>query len=71
MFDTHKLNDRGASEVVAFKTILADAVRSALMLLPDSSRETSIFLTKLEEAVFFGTKAIASKSENYTETTRY
>ncbi len=70
MFDTHKLNDSGFSEVKVFKTLLSEAINKALALLPDG-REKSIFQTKIEEAVFFGTKAIASKSGNYTEITKY
>lgn len=70
MFDTHKLNDNGFSEVKQFKQAMADAVKATLALMPDG-REKSIFITKLEEAVFFGTKAIAAKEGNHTEITRY
>jgi hypothetical protein len=70
MFDTHKLNESGFEEVRKFKSLMSLAVTEALSLLPDS-REKSIFVTKLEEAMFFGTKAIASKTENHTEITKY
>lgn len=70
MFDTHKLNETGFAEVKEFKTKMSETVNEVLALLPDG-REKSIFLTKLEEAMFFGTKAIASKSENHTEVTKY
>jgi hypothetical protein len=70
MFDTHKLNDRGFEEVKNFKTIMSKAINNAVTYLPEG-REKSIFLTKLEEAMFFGTKSIASKSENHTEVTKY
>ena len=66
MFESHKLNKNGFEEMEQFKKEFADAVRQAITRMPDS-REKSIFLTKVEEAVFFGAKAIASKSENYTE----
>lgn len=70
MFDTHKLNEKGFAEVVAFKTLMSRAAYDALVYLPDG-REKSLFLTKLEEAMFFGTKAIASNPENHTEITKY
>lgn len=66
MFDYHLLNEQGKYEVVKFKTILSIAVEQALELMPEC-REKSIFKTKLEEAVFFGTKAIAQKDGNYSE----
>ena len=70
MFDTHKLNENGFAEVKIFKTVMSEAVTNALKLLPEG-REKAVFLTKLEEAVFFGTKALASKPENHTEVTKY
>ena len=70
MFDTHKVNEKGFEEIREFKSTLADAVRKAADMLPEG-REKSIFTTKLEEAVFFGTKAIASKPLNHTEITTY
>ena len=70
MFDTHKLNDHGFAQMQCYKVILADAVRQAVALMPEG-REKSIFLTKMEEAVFFGAKAIASVPENHTEVTKY
>lgn len=70
MFETHKLNENGFAEVVTFKKTLAHAWREIEGLLPEG-REKSVFKTKMEEAVFFGTKAIASKSGNSTEVTNY
>jgi hypothetical protein len=64
MFDMHKLNDKGFSEMAAFKNHMAIAVDVALKQMPES-REKSLFVTKLEEAVFFGAKAIASKDGNF------
>ena len=70
MFDTHKLNENGLVQVKLFKTLMSKAVTEALTYIPDS-REKSIFVTKLEEAMFFGTKAIASEPLNHTEITKY
>lgn len=70
MFDTHKLNENGFEKMSAYKTTMAEAVKSATALMPEG-REKSIFLTKMEEGVFFGAKAIASVPENHTEVTKY
>lgn len=64
MFETHKLNKKGIEEVEKFKSVMSDASEKVLRTLPES-REKSIFITKLEEAMFFGTKAVASKEGNY------
>lgn len=66
MFGTHKLNDTGFKEVGEFKAVMAAAMRSIDSFIP-TGREKAIFTTKIEEAVFFGTRAIASKPENHTE----
>jgi len=70
MFETHKLNDKGFTEVRIFKGDLVVAVNKALELMPEG-REKSVFKTKIEEAVFFGTKAIAGKEGNFTEIVTY
>lgn len=70
MFDTHKLNEKGFTEVEAFKTTIAQAIKSIDGILPDG-REKAVFRTKIEEAMFFGTKAIASKEGNFTEIKEY
>lgn len=64
MFEMHMLNDQGKEAVKTFKTGLAKSVTVALDQLPEG-REKSVFKTKIEEAVFFGTKAIASKEGNF------
>lgn len=70
MFDTHKLNDAGFAEMQKYKQTMADAVAKVTSLMP-SGRDASIFQTKMEEGVFFGAKAIASKPENHTEIVKY
>jgi hypothetical protein len=70
MFGMHMLNDQGKTEVKTFKTEFAQAVKKALDLMPDG-RDKSIFNTELEKAVFFGTKAIASKTGNYDSVTEF
>jgi NCAIR mutase (PurE)-related protein len=70
MFDTHKLNEKGFTEVVTLKSKMAEAVHAALELMPEG-REKAVFKTKIEEAMFFGTKAIAGKEGNYSEIVRY
>lgn len=70
MFDTHKLNEQGFKEVSQLKLSMADAVFKALLLMPEG-REKSVFKTHIETAMFFGTKAIASKDGNYTELIKY
>jgi hypothetical protein len=70
MFDTHKLNEEGFKAVSNLKASMAKAVESALVLMPEG-REKAVFKTKIEEAMFFGTKAIAGKEGNYTEIIKY
>lgn len=70
MFETHKLNEKGFEEVTRLKTIMSGAVKDALDMMPES-REKSVFKTKIEEALFFGTKAIATKEDNFTEIIEY
>lgn len=70
MFDTHKLNDQGFKEVSNLKSSMADAVETALSLMPEG-REKAVFKTKIEEAMFFGTKAIAGKEGNFSEIVKY
>ncbi len=70
MFDTHKLNDQGFKEVSNLKSSMADAVETALSLMPEG-REKAVFKTKIEEAMFFGTKAIAGKDGNFSEIVKY
>lgn len=70
MFETHKLNEQGFTQVEAFKKAITKMWLEIDGILPES-REKSIFKTKLEEAAFFGTKAVASKEGNFTEIVSY
>jgi len=70
MFDTHKLNEKGLSDMKIYKSTVAHSTKQVMELMPEG-REKSIFKTKMEEAVFFGAKAIASNSENHSEITEY
>ena len=66
MFETHKLNQQGIDSVKQFKESMSATMTLILPTIPDG-REKAIFQTKIEEAVFFATKAIASKEGNFTE----
>lgn len=70
MFETHKLNEKGFDEVRTLKALMAEAVEVALALMPEG-REKAVFKTKIEEAMFFGTKAIAGKEGNFSEIIQY
>ena len=63
MFDTYKLNDNGLREMRVFKSAMANAAKTVLEMM-EGGREKALFTTKLEEAVFFGAKAIAQKPGN-------
>lgn len=70
MFDTYVLNEPGEKAVVALKSGIASAVKQVAQALPDGP-EKALFTAKLEEAVFLGTKAIASVPGNSEKVTRY
>lgn len=60
------MNAQGKKESGAFKTKMFKAIQEVSALLPEC-REKALFLTKMEEGMFFGTKAIASKPENHDQ----
>ncbi len=70
MFETHKLNEKGFEQVKILKSKMSEVITEVLDLMPEG-REKHIFKTKIEEAMFFGTKAIAGKDGNFTEIVKY
>ena len=70
MFDTHKLNEKGFEEVKTLKLLMSKACETALALMPEG-REKAVFKTKIEEAMFFATKAVAGKDGNFSEIVKY
>lgn len=70
MFETHKVTDAGFAEIGELKRTMSNACRAVLALMPEG-REKSLFKTKIEEAMFFGTKAVAGKVGNFTEIQTY
>lgn len=70
MFDTHMLNDQGKTKMAEYKQTIANAAKACAAMMPEG-RDKSIFITKMEEGVFFGAKAIASQEGNYDSKTEY
>ncbi len=70
MFESHKLNQDGLDQIANFKSVLNNAANFAIKRMPDG-RDRALFVTELEKAVFFGTRAIASKPGNYTEIQKF
>jgi uncharacterized protein YaaR (DUF327 family) len=70
MFTTHMLNTEGKKQMAAFKTAAKNFVVEAIQSMEDS-KEKDIFLQKIDEAVFFGAKAIAQMEDNHESKTDY
>lgn len=64
------LNDLGKKRMADYKQVMANAVKIVITAMPDG-REKAIFLTKMEEGVFFGAKAIAALPENHDSKTEF
>ncbi|NDB85086.1 MAG: hypothetical protein EB127_20650 [Alphaproteobacteria bacterium] len=60
---THLVNEKGLQELSDFSDNLAKCVQQCILLMGDGI-DKAIFKTKIEEAVFFGKRAIAEKPEN-------
>lgn len=69
-FETHKLNEVGFHNVKTFKENMT-LLKSLMETSYPTSREMSMFVTKLEEACFWGTKVIAQEPCNHTEKVSY
>ena len=70
MFTTYKLNEDGLTAMKNFKSGMVPAVEEGLSLMTEG-REKDIFVAKIEEAMFFGAKAIAHKDGNYSDIIEY
>lgn len=70
MLVSYKLNSKGIQDVDYFKNVIAKAINQVATLMPDG-RDKSLFLTKIEEASFFGTKAISGSTSNYDDVVTY
>lgn len=70
MFETHKLNEQGMAEMHIYKQTMTDAVTQCLENMPEG-RNKALFQTGIEQAVFWGAKAIASKDGNHSEIVTY
>jgi hypothetical protein len=70
VFETHKLNESGFAEMHLYKQTMTDAVAQCLAAMPEG-REKSLFKTNIDQAVFWGAKAIASKTGNFDQIVDY
>ena len=59
MFNTYKLNDIGQAQQNKFKGIMSNFALSALTMLPEG-KDKELFITKLEESMFYASRAIES-----------
>lgn len=66
MFETYMLNDLGKEQVRYFKTKMELLVTHSENMLVDG-REKAIFKSKIEEAMFYGTRAIAKNPAHHSE----
>lgn len=66
MFCDYVLNQKGKEELSEFKKQMSDAASRAMLKMEERTRESALFKTKFQEAVFWGSRAIASHPENFT-----
>lgn len=70
MFETYILNNEGLKAVNEFKNTMAEAVAKVKEMMPDCKAKT-VFLNKIEEGMFYGSKAVASSHENFNRVVIY
>lgn len=70
MFDVHVTTPKGQEDIRTAKTVMSNACTLVLNLMPEG-REKNSFRTKIEEAMFYGARAIASKEGNFSEVYKY
>lgn len=66
----YKLNEKGVKEIGEAKFVFSEMQEQVMGRLKPS-RSASIVKTKLEEASFYMTRAIAELEENHTEINTY
>jgi hypothetical protein len=69
-FDTYVLTPEGIADIKRVKGVMTYALSLVTPHLPPC-RETSLFITKMEEGMFYATKALSSKKENHKGTLKF
>lgn len=64
LFKVHILNDGGIEKAKYLQQVYEDAFAKIEAVIPDDSREKSLFRTKLEESSFYAKKAMAKDPIN-------
>lgn len=64
MFNEYILNEAGKSELNEFKKLMAAMTRRTTDLMPEG-HELDEFRVRIEEATYFGSRAICSKEGNH------
>lgn len=64
-FQVHKLNSRGLDKATQLAEAFSELLVKVEAVIPSSSRERSLVITKLQEACFFAKRAIAVELENH------
>jgi|WetSurMetagenome_2_1015567.scaffolds.fasta_scaffold609386_2 hypothetical protein len=67
MTNKFKLNENGKAEIQVFKSQMRIILKQAMDLMP-SCKEKSVFNNKMKEAIFYGVRSIANKTEFHIKT---